>query len=220
MMAGRRLPFILAGKTRKRGRLFVVSGPSGCGKTTLCGRLLKEDKGLVRSISVTTRKPRGKEQHNRDYIYTSKAKFKRMLQKGMFLEYARVFGNYYATPKGFIDNTIKSGKDVLLNIDVQGAAQVKKKLKSAVLVFIVPPSMRVLKKRLIGRLTDSEMQVQKRLGIAVKELRAIDKYDYYVVNDKLKTAADELKHIIISARKKHKVGGEIGQDKNKLRIAL
>jgi guanylate kinase len=200
VIAARRLPPILAGTACKDGRLFVVSGPSGCGKTTLCAKLLQRDTGLVRSVSVTTRKPRGNEQRNKDYIYISKAEFKRRLQKGMFLEYAEVFGNYYATPKSFIYKTIKRGKDILLNIDVQGAAQIKNSIKTAVLIFIVPPSMKVLKQRLMGRLTDSHMQIQKRLAIAAQELGTINQYDYYVVNDKLKEAIGQLKHIIAAAR--------------------
>jgi guanylate kinase len=199
-MAARRLPVTLPGMISKKGRLFVVSGPSGCGKTTLCTRLLQHDAGIVRSVSVTTRKPRGDEQRDKDYIYISNAEFKRRLRKGMFLEYAKVFCNYYATPKSFICKTINRGKDILLNIDVQGAAQIKKRIKTAVLIFIVPPSMEVLKKRLMGRLTDSEMQIQKRLAIAAQELRAINQYDYYVVNDKLAKAVSELKHIIEAAR--------------------
>lgn len=182
------------------GILFVLSGPSGCGKTTLCEKLLTERLGLVRSVSVTTRGARGEEKQNRDYIYTDTEDFKRRLANNEFLEHAKVFGSYYGTPKRFIDRTLKSGKDVLLNIDTQGAAQIKQKTKNAVLIFIMPPSIKELRKRLIGRLTDTRPQILKRLNIARGEMKAIRHYDYYVINDKLREAAGILKHIIIASR--------------------
>jgi len=201
-MAMPALPPIVLKKIKTKGRLFVVSGPSGCGKTTLCEKLLKQNLGLVRSVSVTTRKARGTEQHKKDYIYTSTADFKNQLGKGMLLEYAQVFGNYYGTPKRFIENKLEQGKDVLLNIDVQGAAQIKRKSKDAVLVFILPPSIQELKRRLLGRLTDTKAQIRKRLVIARTELAAINSYDYYVINGNLKAAAEELKHIIMASRRR------------------
>ena len=201
-MARHALPPVILKKIRARGSLFVLSGPSGCGKTTLCRGLLKQNLGLVRSVSVTTRKARKAERDKKDYIYTNTADFKRQLRKGMFLEHAQVFGNYYGTPKLFIESTLKQGKDVLLNIDVQGAAQIKRKAKDAVLIFILPPSMRELKRRLLGRLTDTKVQIRKRLAIARTELTAIDHYDYYVINESLKEAAEELKHIIMASRRK------------------
>lgn len=200
-MARKALPSIVLKKIKTRGRLFVVSGPSGCGKTTLCKGLLKQGLGLVRSVSITTRKARGAEQHKKDYIYTNSADFKSQLNKRMLLEHAQVFGNHYGTPKLFIESTLKQGKDVLLNIDVQGAAQIKRKSKDAVLVFILPPSMQELKRRLLGRLTDTKAQISKRLAIAQIELKTIGRYNYYVINDNLKDAVEELKHIIMASRR-------------------
>jgi guanylate kinase len=182
------------------GTLFVVSGPSGCGKTTLCEKLLKQSLGLVRSVSVTTRKARDGERHKRDYIYTDTADFKRRLSKNEFLEHAEVFGSYYGTPKRFIDRTLKRGKDVLLNIDIQGAAQIRQRTKDAVLIFIMPPSITELRKRLVGRLTDTRPQILKRLKIARREMKAIKRYDYYVINDNLREAVGILRHIIIASR--------------------
>jgi guanylate kinase len=199
-MSSQDLPRIVLQKLNKQGRLFVVSGPSGCGKTTLCAKLLKKHLGLVRSVSVTTRQIRGEERRNKDYVYVSKTEFRRRLKKGMFLEHAKIFGNYYGTPKSFINEKIKSGCDVLLNIDVQGAAQIRQKSHSAVFIFIIPPSMQELKKRLQGRLTDSRVQVQRRLVVASRELRVINRYDYLVVNDNLRTAVASLSHIILASR--------------------
>lgn len=199
-MTPKGLEGIVGRRMRSRAHLFVLSGPSGCGKTTLCSRLLKKRLGLIRSVSVTTREKRGREKDKRDYIYLSVPEFKRRLAKGMFLEHARVFGCYYATPKKFIEENLRMGRDVLLNIDVQGAAQIKRKFREAVLIFIVPPSITALKERLEKRSSDTPAQIRKRLTIARSELRTIGMYDYAVVNDCIDTAAEKLRAIITAAR--------------------
>ena len=185
---------------KKRGKLYVVSGPSGCGKTTLCAKLLKKDLGLTRSVSVTTRIPRAGEKRNRDYIFDTKELFLKDVKKKRFLEHAKVFGNYYGTPKKFVLEMLEKNKDILLNIDVQGAAQIKRNFKEAVLIFILPPSLKVLYKRLQTRSTDTKKEVKKRLEAAEKELNAVNVYDYIVLNDKLSAATKDIVAIIKADR--------------------
>ena len=185
---------------KKRGKLYVVSGPSGCGKTTLCAKLLKKELGLTRSVSVTTRIPRAGEKRNRDYIFHTKEFFLNDVKKKRFLEHAKVFGNYYGTPKKFVLEMLKKNKDILFNIDVQGAAQIKRNFKEAVLIFILPPSLKVLYKRLQTRSTDTKKEVEKRLKIAEKELKAVNVYDYIVLNDKLSAATKDIVAIIKADR--------------------
>ncbi|MFA5068719.1 MAG: guanylate kinase [Candidatus Omnitrophota bacterium] len=199
MSKGKQFPAAVRDAIRGRGRLFVVSGPSGCGKTTLCDALLKQGIGLVRSISFTTRDARGKEKDGKDYFFTNVPGFERMRSKGGFLEYAKVFGNYYGTPRRFIETNLTSGRDILLNIDVQGAAQIRRRHRGAVLIFILPPSMAALQKRLLCRLTDTKRQIRERLSIAKKELQCIGLYDYYVINDKINAAIGELRRIILAS---------------------
>ena len=185
---------------KKIGKLYVVSGPSGCGKTTLCAKLLKKELGLTRSVSVTTRIPRAGEKRNRDYIFNTKELFLKDVKNKRFLEYAKVFGNYYGTPKKFVLEMLKKNKDILLNIDVQGAAQIKRNFKEAVLIFILPPSLKVLYKRLQTRSTDTKKEVEKRLEAAEKELNAVNVYDYIVLNDKLSAATKDIVAIIKADR--------------------
>jgi guanylate kinase len=199
-MQKKRLPVFLNRYIRRRGTLFVVSGPSGCGKTTLCDRLLKKKSGLVRSVSVTTRGRRGKEKPSRDYIYVSVPEFKKQLAKGAFLEHAEVFGHYYATPGRFVEESLSRNHDVLMNIDVQGAAQIKDKFKQAVLIFILPPTMEALKTRLKKRSSDAPAQIRKRLVLARRELTAIGIYDYVVINDRVDKAVRRLASIVTAAR--------------------
>jgi len=199
-MRKKRLPVFSKRYIREYGALFVVSGPSGCGKTTLCDRLLKERSGLARSVSVTTREKRGKEKQNRDYTYISEQEFKRQLARGMFLEHAKVFGHYYATPRRFVEESLSRNHDVLMNIDVQGAAQIKSNFKQAVLIFILPPTLEALKTRLKNRSSDTPAQIRKRLAIAHRELAAIKIYDYVIINDRVDKAAGQLASIITATR--------------------
>jgi guanylate kinase len=194
------IPAPVRKRIKQQGRLFVVSGPSGCGKTTLCNSLLKKKLGLVRSVSATTRLSRGKERNNVDYIYITKAQFQHDIAKGRFIEHAKVFGEYYGTPGRFIRQALQTGRDILLNIDVQGARQIQSKCQQAILIFILPPSMAELRKRLRRRLTDTKPEIYKRLAIARQEMSAIGFYDFWVVNDRFSQALKELEHIIIAVR--------------------
>ncbi|MFC1807865.1 guanylate kinase [Candidatus Omnitrophota bacterium] len=192
---------------RKPGTLFVVSGPSGCGKTTLCDRLLKRGLRLDESISATTRKPRKNEKQGQDYIFVDDKVFKKGIQENQFLEYAKVFGKYYGTPKKNISSAIKKNKDVLLNIDVKGASQIRRLFNEAVLIFIMPPTFSELERRLRKRSADTKTQIAQRLQIARQELRSINIYDYLVVNDNIKEAVGEIVAIIIATRCKTKKKG-------------
>ena len=184
-------------RTQKRkGGLFILSAPSGCGKTTVQARLLRAKKNLKRSISATTRPPRRGERNGRDYFFISEAAFKKRRQDGAFLEWARTFGYYYATPKEFVEGIRLSGKDVLLSIDVKGAAQVKKQCPETIAIFLMPPSMKELEKRLSKRGTESEAERRRRLKVARWEISRARTYDYIVVNETIPSAISQLKEII------------------------
>ncbi len=185
----------------KKGRLFVVSAPSGAGKTTLCEKIVKRVPGVVQSVSMTTRPKRPGEKDGRDYFFVSVEEFKKRLKNKEFLEYAKVFDNYYGTPRGFVESNLNKNKDVLLTIDVQGAMQIKKTFKKdCVFIFILPPSIKHLRTRLQKRKTDTTTQINQRLKVAKKELAFLKYYDYEVVNDDIKTAFEQLKAIFIAAR--------------------
>jgi len=187
-------------KSRKKGRIFVISGPSGSGKTTLSRLLSRSDKGLVRSVSVTTRKPRGNEVNKKDYIFISEDTFLKKIKGNELAEWAKVFGCFYGTPIKFLEGTTAAGKDVVLSIDVQGALQLKKKKPEAVFIFILPPDIKTLRRRLSLRNTDNKKAIAGRLKIARKELRYVNRYDYQIVNDSVKIALAKLKAIIIAQR--------------------
>ncbi len=188
----------------KSGRLFIVSAPSGTGKTTLVERLLRRKKRLIRSVSVTTRLPRRGEKDGRDYYFVTKKEFLRRRRKGEFLEWARVFGQYYGTPKKFVEEAIGKGKDVIACLDVQGATQVKKKWPRANLIFILPPATEELIQRLNKRKTDSTRQINKRIKMARWEMYQARGYDYRIVNDQLSKAVESLRSIVDVRQKKEK----------------
>ncbi len=189
----------------EKGKLFVVSAPSGAGKTTLCQQLPESLPNIVRCISMTTRMIRPGEREGEDYFFVTKSEFKNRLKHDDFLEYAIVFGNYYGTPRKFVKKNLSKCNDVLLNIDVQGAMKVRKKFrKNSVFIYILPPSMEDLKKRLIKRKTDSGAQIKKRLEIARKELSYLKHYDYRIINDDIKEAFRKLLSIVIAQRCKLK----------------
>ena len=179
-----------------KGKLFVLSGPSGVGKGTLRENALKGKPNLVYSISCTTRQPREGETDGIEYRFITHEKFEEGIKQNLFLEYAHVHSDYYGTLKEDVINELNSGHDVLLEIDVQGALQVREKIPEAVLIFIAPPSVEVLEKRLRNRNTESEEHLQLRLNNAIKELELKDKYDYIIVNDDLETASKELNNLI------------------------
>ncbi len=186
------------------GILFIISAPSGSGKTTLTNELLKLVPGLEFSISYTTRPPRGSEQHGREYFFISKEEFEQMIARGEFLEHACVFGCYYGTAKRFLDDARQTGRDLVLDIDVQGAAQVKAKMPDAVSIFILPPSRDVLEFRLRNRShsehMDSEEVIRRRLEGARKEIENYRNYDYILVNDRLEQSIAQLKAIVAAER--------------------
>jgi guanylate kinase len=185
---------------KKKGKLFIISAPSGSGKTTLCEKLVGSLNDLTRSISMTTRSPRQGERDGVDYIFIGRKEFLKRKEKGEFLEWAKVFGEYYGTPQKYIARIVNKGHDVILNIDVRGAMKIKKlKLKSA-FIFVLPPSLAQLKERLKARSTDSSGEIRKRLDIAKKEMEFINKYDYVVVNKVLDAALENLRSIIIAER--------------------
>ena len=181
----------------KTGKLFVISAPSGTGKTTLCKKLFKALPNLVRSISVTTRSLRDGEQNNREYFFVDEKDFKKSLSKGYFLEYAKVFDNYYGTPREFVEKNLKQNNDVVLAIDVQGAMQVMKNFRSqSEFIFILPPTINDLRERLLSRHTETEIQIQHRLAAAKKEMSYVKKYDHQIINDNLEEAFKKLLSII------------------------
>lgn len=185
----------------KRGILVVLSGPSGTGKGTVCGVVRSHLGDAVRySISATTRKPRAGEEHGREYFFFSKEKFEALRDQNGFLEWAQVYDNYYGTPRAFVEEVLASGKDCILEIDPQGALQVRKAADEAVLVFIAPPSLEELRSRLTGRGTESAEEVEKRLSCAESELAYRDKYDYIIINDDVEKAAAKMEAVLLAEK--------------------
>lgn len=178
-----------------KGVLLIVSGPSGAGKGTICSEYMKRRPETFLSISATSRAPRPGDEDGVTYFFKTKAQFEQMIEQGELFEYAEFCGNFYGTPKSPVMSAIESGRDVILEIEVQGALQVKEKLPEAVLVFVLPPSPEVLKERLTGRGTESAEAVSKRIGEAEREISNLPKYDYIIVNDSLSEATDLLESI-------------------------
>ena len=186
------------------GIVYIISAPSGSGKTTLTNRLLSLVPGLEFSISYTTRKPRGSEQNGREYFFVTREEFEKMLAQDEFLEHATVFGDYYGTARRFLADATAKGKDLVLDIDVQGAGQVKQKMPEAVSIFILPPSRDVLERRLKNRsqaehVTSTEI-ITRRLAEAAREIEKYPKYDYILINDQLEESIDQLKSIVLAER--------------------
>ena len=178
-----------------KGALVIISAPSGTGKSTICRRLLRRHKDLCYSVSATTRAPRPAEKNGRHYHFLGEDEFKRRVRRHEFLEWALVHGNYYGTPRRFIESALAEGRWVLLPIDVQGAAAVRRRLPDAVLVFLLPPSWRVLKERLAGR-REAPKTAAARLANARGELVSAKRFDYIVVNDDLKLAVEQIEAIL------------------------
>jgi len=180
--------------------VYIISAPSGSGKSTLVNELRKIVPGLDFSISYTTRPPRGSEQDGREYYFVQRAEFDQMVKQDELLEHAEVFGNCYGTAKKFLRVAEANGHDLLLDIDVQGAAQVKRKIPTAVSIFVLPPDRDKLEWRLRSRGLDSEDVIRRRLLTASREIENYDKYDYILVNDRLEQSTDELKAIVLAER--------------------
>jgi len=180
----------------KRGKLLVLSGPSGCGKGTVLRALMEGRSDMVFSVSATTRAPRPGEVDGREYYFVSRERFMEMVERGELLEHAEFVGNCYGTPKAPVLTQLEAGRHVLLDIEVQGAAQVKKAMPEAVLVFLAPPSLEELERRLRGRGTETEEKIQGRLKTAEYEMTLAGEYDYTVVNDEVARAAAEVAEIL------------------------
>lgn len=184
----------------EQGTLFVISAPSGAGKTSLVSEMLRQDSRLGVSVSHTTRPMREGEQEGVNYHFVSRDEFEAMIARGDFLEHADVFGNYYGTSQVWVRETLATGQDVILEIDWQGAKQVRRLIPECVSVFIVPPSAEVLRQRLVGRGTDAADAVERRLAEAEEECRHAVEFDYLVVNDDFSTALADLLAIVRSRR--------------------
>lgn len=180
----------------KSGKLLVISGPSGTGKGTVIKKLFEKRNDVCMSISATTRQPRPGEKDGENYFFMTKEKFEKMIEDNLLLEHAQFCGNYYGTPKPFVEKMLSEGKNVILEIEVNGAMQIRQKCCDAVLIFIMPPSMEELRIRLTGRKTEDSEVIEKRLTAAQWEMTFASKYDYEVVNDEVEKAADRLSNII------------------------
>ncbi|MGA2961101.1 MAG: guanylate kinase [Candidatus Korobacteraceae bacterium] len=209
-------PAALSTAKQGRGLVFIISAPSGSGKSTLVNELRHSVEGLDFSISYTTRAPRGSEQNGREYCYLSRDEFEKMISADLFLEYADVFGNYYGTARIFLDRAMQRGNDLLLDIDVQGAAQLQAKLPDSISIFVLPPSRRELELRLRRRSSEENVKdpgiIRRRLDTASQEICNYNHYDYILVNDRLEDSIEALKAIVISERLRrsgHEPSGEV-----------
>lgn len=185
---------------RKRGKLFVLSGPSGVGKGTVRAALLEDYSDINYSISATTRARREGEKDGREYFFTETARFKDMIKNDQLLEWAEYCGNYYGTPREYVEDKLNSGQDIILEIEIQGAEQIKKKFPAGVFVFLAPPSLNELRSRIENRGTEEDCVILKRLETAKVEMEKMSNYDYVIVNDVVEHAAEKLKSIIIAER--------------------
>lgn len=184
------------------GLLIVISGPSGAGKGTICKALLEKDPSIHVSVSATTRAPRMGEVHGENYYFLTMEEFKERLEQDQFLEYAKVYDNYYGTPKENVMEQLQRGKDVLLEIDTEGALKVKEKFPEGVFIFILPPRIEDLKRRIMNRGTESEEDIKKRLEAAKEEIQKIHEYNYGVINDDVERATLDVQSILSAEKLK------------------
>ena len=184
-------------KEKVRGNLIVISGPSGCGKGTLCNELIKNNKNLFLSVSMTTREPRIGEENGKNYYFVTKEEFQKRIIDNQFLEYAKVHNNnYYGTPNDKVEEYLKKGIDVILEIDIEGALMVNNLMPDGIFIFIMPPSMRELKRRLISRNTETKEQILERFKKAYQEINEVNKYNYIIINDDIFDAVSKIEAII------------------------
>jgi len=181
---------------KKNGKIFVITAPSGTGKTTIIRSILKKLPDVVYSISATTRGKRANEKDGVDYFFIDEAAFQQKISDHQFVEWEKVYDYYYGTPKFFVEKVISEGNSILLELEVKGALSIKKVFPQAIMIFLLPPSLEILEKRLRERKTESEEDFQKRIERAKMELSLKDKFDYFIVNNNLNTAILELKEVI------------------------
>ena len=186
----------------KKGILIVISGFSGAGKGTLVRELLRRHgQDYVLSVSMTTRSPRPGERDGVEYFFTDRERFEEAIEQDGLVEYASYCGNYYGTPRAYVEEKLAEGKNVILEIEIQGALKIKKRFPESLLIFVTPPNARELKRRLEGRGTESQEVIANRLARAAEESEGVELYDYLVVNDKLEESAEEVHHLVAAARR-------------------
>ncbi|WP_341792062.1 guanylate kinase [Rickettsia endosymbiont of Gonocerus acuteangulatus] len=188
--------------TKNKGLIIILSSPSGVGKSSLTRALLEIDDNLRLSISATTRKPRPNEQEGVNYYFKTKSEFEELVKQNQFLEHAKIYDNYYGTPKKYIENLLNQGLDVLFDIDWQGARSIKQNAVNAVSIFILPPSLEVLEQRLRNRATDNEEAIQLRMASAQAEISHANEYDHIITNDDFNDTLQQIHTIILQERKK------------------
>ena len=186
----------------RKGLLLVVSGPSGAGKGTICKALLNKNDKIKLSVSATTRKPRNGEVHGVNYFFMEKEEFTTMIENGEFLEYAQIYDNFYGTPKAAIIECLEKGQDVILEIEMQGAKQIKEVYPEGVFIFVLPPSLEELKSRIVGRGTETAEEIEKRFSCAFEEINQIVNYDYFIVNEDVDKSVNDIEAIICAEKNK------------------
>ena len=186
----------------RKGLLLVVSGPSGAGKGTICKALLNKNDQIKLSVSATTRKPRNGEVHGVNYFFIEKEEFTKMIENGEFLEYAQIYDNFYGTPKAAIIECLEKGQDVILEIEMPGARQIKEVYPEGVFIFVLPPSLEELKSRIVGRGTETQEEIEKRFSCAFEEINQIVNYDYFIVNEDIEKSVSDVEAIICAEKNK------------------
>ena len=186
----------------RKGLVLVVSGPSGAGKGTICKALLNKNDQIKLSVSATTRKPRNGEVHGVNYFFIEKEEFTKMIENGEFLEYAQIYDNFYGTPKAAIIECLEKGQDVILEIEMQGARQIKEVYPEGVFIFVLPPSLEELKSRIVGRGTETQEEIEKRFSCAFEEINQIVNYDYFIVNEDIEKSVSDVEAIICAEKNK------------------
>jgi guanylate kinase len=184
------------------GNIIIISAPSGAGKTAICDAVVRSSKNAVYSVSYTTRCPRKDEKNGGEYFFVNKTRFKEMIEEGKFSEWAEVHGNYYGTSKVFLDKMLKTKKNIIMDIDVQGGMNIKKQYPDACMIFVMPPDLETLEKRLVSRDKDYRKVIEMRLSNAVEEVKFVQKYEYLVINEELNKAVVAVKTIIESLKYK------------------